>query len=369
MKKLRVLQVGKYYAPFKGGMESSLELLCRGLKDHVDLEVLVANESNKTVREEWNGVSVHRLAQQLKVSSSSICLGLWQAMRVARADIVHIHLPNPLALLTFHLGGISSRLICTYHSDIVKQRILAQIIEPLQEGALKRCEALIAGTPQLIESSPVLSRHKDRCVVIPFGLRDSCFHPADAGDVAALRLKFPGPIILGVGRLVYYKGFEVLIQAFARVRRPGTLLIVGEGPLRQKLEQLITELGLEGRVVLMGSVPETAPYFEACDVFVLSSVAKTETFGVVQLEAMARSKPVINTNLESGVTFVSIHEQTGLTVPIGNVEALGEAINRLLQDPSLRKRYGEAGYQRVITEFTAEKMVKRTLELYETTAI
>jgi rhamnosyl/mannosyltransferase len=114
----------------------------------------------------------------------------------------------------------------------------------------------------------------------------------------------------------------------------------------------------------VGNVPEIVPYYQACDLFVLPSVERSETFGMVQLEAMACGKPVVNTRIASGVPFVSLNEVTGLTVPPRDVEALAHAINDLLDDPQRRTEYGTAALARFEREFSVDVMATRTLELY-----
>jgi rhamnosyl/mannosyltransferase len=175
-------------------------------------------------------------------------------------------------------------------------------------------------------------------------------------------------LILSVGRLVYYKGFEYLIRAMQQVR--GRLIIIGDGPLNQKLSQLVAELGLGDKVVLAGEIQnaDVTPYYHAADLFALASVARSEAFGIVQIEAMAAGIPVVNTALDSGVPFVSLHNQTGLTVPPENPDALAAAINRLLDDQSLRQSLGRAASLRARQEFSLETMTSRVLALYETVA-
>jgi rhamnosyl/mannosyltransferase len=106
-------------------------------------------------------------------------------------------------------------------------------------------------------------------------------------------------------------------------------------------------------------------YYHAAELFALASVARSEAFGIVQIEAMASGLPVVNTNLDSGVPFVSLHEKTGLTVPAGEPQPLADAINRLLDDEDLRRSLGQAGVRRAKQEFSLDIMLRRTLQLYE----
>jgi len=171
-------------------------------------------------------------------------------------------------------------------------------------------------------------------------------------------------VILTTGRLIYYKGLDVLLKAMVSVR--GHLLVAGEGPLRKTLEQQAKTLGVSARVTFLGALPADAleGYYGAADVFVLPSIARSEAFGIVQIEALACAIPVVNTALESGVPFVSPHGTTGLTVPPNDPAALAAALSRILDDPSLANRFGTEGRQRAVGLFTAERMVDDTLKLY-----
>jgi glycosyltransferase involved in cell wall biosynthesis len=135
-------------------------------------------------------------------------------------------------------------------------------------------------------------------------------------------------IVLGVGRLIYYKGFEHLVRAMGDVQ--ATALIAGDGPLSGALAAEATRLGVADRVVLLGRVNEAdlKACYHACDVFALPSIERSEAFGIVQLEAMACGRPVVNTRLDSAVPHVSLDGLTGLTVPPGDPAALAAACAR-----------------------------------------
>lgn len=361
-RRLRVLQVGKFYPPYKGGMESHLEWLCRGLLPQADVQVVVASQTRRGSREVLDRIPVRRLGTLARAASTSITPGLAREIRRAEADVVHVHVPNPAAVLAVLRARPRGAVVTTYHSDIVRQRWLGRAFAPLQHLFLRRSAAIIATSPDYVASSPVLTRHRRRCRVIPHGIPLEGFGDGDGEEAADLRRRYGPRLVLAVGRLIYYKGFDVLIRAMGGVE--GRLVIVGTGPMREELAALIRTEGLEDRVVLAGEVPDVAPYYRACDVFALPAIARSEAFGIVQLEAMACGKPVINTRLDSGVPFVSRHQESGLTVAPGDAAELAGALNRLLQDPALAAAYGRAGRRRVEEEFSVEVMARRTLELY-----
>jgi rhamnosyl/mannosyltransferase len=186
-------------------------------------------------------------------------------------------------------------------------------------------------------------------------------------EAEAVRIKaqYGGPLILSVGRLIYYKGFEYAVQAMRDIQ--GQLLLIGDGPLRGALEALARRCGVADRVHFLGEIHNNAiaAYYHACDLFMLPSIARSEAFGIVQLEAMAAGKPVVNTALDSGVPFVSRHGESGLTVEPKYPKALAEAVNSLLKNPTWMRRLGEAGRQRVQVEFSKEVMAARVLDLYK----
>jgi glycosyltransferase involved in cell wall biosynthesis len=354
--------VGKFYPPNMGGMETHLQALCENLLPFADVQAVVANKKRRS-EEDWvNGVRVLRAGTLLTMSSAPVSPRMVQVIRASNADIVHLHLPNPMAVLAYLVSGHRGELVITYHSDVVRQKVLGPAFQPVLKRALDRATAIITTSPVYAESSPVLPFYAAKCRVIPFGIQpEQMLHP-DRGAVARIREKFGPRIIVSVGRLVYYKGFEYLIRAMSKVR--GKLLIAGDGPLRGALEHEARAGGVADRVIFLGRVQDVAPYYHASDLFVLPSIARSEAFGIVQLEAMACGKPVVNTRLESGVPFVSLNKVTGLTVPPCDAEALAQAINKLLGNRALREAYGAAARRRVQSEFSQDVMIHRTYELY-----
>jgi rhamnosyl/mannosyltransferase len=220
-------------------------------------------------------------------------------------------------------------------------------------------------TPRHIECSRFLSKYREKCRVVPYGIQASRFEldEADAAKADALRDGLPS--ILCVGRLVSYKGVEFLIRALESVK--ARLWIVGIGPLEESLKALVRQKGLENRIQFLGKLSdeELVRYYHACDVFVLPSVTNAEMFGVVQLEAMACRKPVISTDLPTGVPWVNQHGKTGYVVAPGNSGEMADAIKLLLSDPRRREEMGAAGRARVEQHFTSTRMAEAILRVYE----
>ncbi len=343
-------------------MESHLETLCQGLKEHVTLQVVVASGTFQRIVENANGVAVDRLSTRLTVAGTPLCGGLVKSIKQANADIVHIHLPHPGAMVAYLASGHRGPLVYTYHSDIIRQTVSFAILRPLLDTALARASAIIATSPNYVDSSPVLRRFRAQCRVVPLGIPIEPYDHGDPDEIARIRARYGERLIIAVGRHVYYKGFEYLIRAMEKV--DGRLLLIGSGPLRPHLEKASRDAGVTDRVVFLGEIPDLVPFYHAADVFVLPAIARSEAFGIVQMEAMACRKPVINTALDSGVPYVSLDGVTGLTVEPANSEALAGALRRLLGDRELRIRMGEAGRRRVEAEFTEKVMVSRTLDVY-----
>jgi glycosyltransferase involved in cell wall biosynthesis len=370
-KRLRVLQLGKFYYPYKGGIENYLHLLCNELRERVDLDVVVSNSHRASVVEDVDGVRVTRCFALANVASTSICPTMPLAISGRAYDLLHFHFPDPMGVTSYLLGRHAHphAIVVTYHGDIVKQKHLLRLYRPLMERILSRADAIICTSPDYLDGSEILAPYRGKCHVIPLGIDLARFAPTSETrrEAAAIRARFAGRrIVLGVGRLIYYKGFEYAIRAMQSV--DAELLLIGIGPLRDALAQTARECGVASRVHFLGEVgaESLAAHYVASDVYALPSIARSEAFAIVQLEAMACGVPVVNTAIpRSGVTFVSRDGESGLTVPPANAEALASALSRILTDRTLAERLGAAGRARVEREFSKEVMGNRTLALYE----
>jgi len=353
-----------------GGIPVTMDLLARGLSDRFSTSVLTARARGPGVLESRDGVPVRRCATLFTVRSLPLApaypLRCWLEAR--RADLVHAHFPFPLTDLALAVGlPRRCRLLVQLHSDIVSQRLLKLPLLPAVRRFLARADAIVVSSRRYLEHVRLLAPHRDRCRVIPLGVEPEAWGRLDEQDearVSALRERHPR-LLAAVGRLVPYKGFSVLLDALHEV--DAELWLVGEGPAERSLRARVGALGLAGRVHLPGRLPrpELKRLLHAARALVLPSVAENETFGVVQLEAMACGTPVVNTRLPTGVPWVARHGREGLTVPPGDPDALARALRQLLDDPAEARRLGAGARRRVEERFSAGLLLERYARLYE----
>jgi glycosyltransferase involved in cell wall biosynthesis len=361
---LRVLQIGKYFHPFKGGMEDHMFNLCLTLKDEVAFTILVFNHENRTSTESFYGHRLLRLARRFVLSSTPINLRYIAEIIRYKGEILHLHEPNPLGTLGCLLAGRKKRIVVTYHYDIVKQKLMLFFYRPIQRILLERAERIIVTAKNNVNNSTTLQRYAWKCVVIPLGIDQRRFQFTDqigqmAGEIKR-RYSYGRGIVLFVGRYTYYKGLDYLIEASGG--RDYSVLLIGSGEEEESLRRKS-----EGfrNIHFLTDVEDVVPYYHASDIFVLPSIEKSEAFGIVQLEAMACRTPVICTNLKSGVPEVQINGETGIIVEPKESQALGKAIDDLLDNPSLISKLGEAAYKRLCTLYTNEANGKSHLKIYE----
>ena len=363
---MRVVHLGKYYPPHRGGIESVTETLCRGLVARgIDVTVLASNETADSRTDTVDGVRVVRVGRQAEFRSQPLNLGLVKALMSLDYDLLHVHTPNPVGVLTA-LGVCGNKpVVVTHHSDIIRQRVLG-LAATFAHGLLyRKAAAVVAATPRHLEFSPILKRFRDRAQVIPFALANPIASEGTSWDHSLPDRWRNTPLALFVGRLVYYKGLAVLLRALERAKDVN-LAIVGTGPLKQSLVRMSTRLGLDSRLVFLGNLEEERLHalYRACRYLVLPSTSAAEAFGMVQLEAMSAGKPVISTRLDSGVPYVNQHERTGLIVTPGNHTELACAMERLGTDSALAARLGEGAKHRARNDFASERVLDQWLELY-----
>ncbi|EGV19329.1 glycosyltransferase [Thiocapsa marina] len=381
---MRVLHVGKFYPPFAGGMEYFLFDLIGALREGgVDVAALVHHERfgpTGARPDESDPSPVYRAPTfgRLLYVPVSPTFPFWldRAIREFRPDLLHLHLPNSSALFAMAIAR-ARRLpwVVHWHADLVASKIDRRLAlayrayRPLEQRLLNRSDAIVATSPTYLAASEPLRSWRSRCTTIPLGLDPRRLSDPDPDDLVEVTpLWGSAPLrVLAIGRLTYYKGHEVLIRAISRLPEVGCL-IVGAGEKSTSLLALIRSLGLSAQVRLLGfrSEQELRALLATCDVVCLPSLERTEAFGLVLLEAMRFSKPVVVSDIPgSGTGWLVRRAGHGLLTPPGDAQALACALSQLKSDPQQRRALGARGVAALAGEFGIDAVGRQVRSLYQ----
>ncbi|MDX1952691.1 MAG: glycosyltransferase [Verrucomicrobiota bacterium] len=365
---MKLLELGKYYPPHRGGIETLLRSFCEGFSARgAEVTCIVSNRSRKQEVANSGGILLKRLPTWGEFFSTPITPAYLKESRNWSGDLLHAHFPNPLADLSVLRAPPQLPIVLSYHSDVVRQAGWMRLYGSVLSHVLERVNQIVVASPPQLEHSKWLKPVRDRCSIIPYGidLRQFDLTAEQQAKVFHLRQNARLPVVLTVGRFVGYKGHSYLIEAIKNLE--AELWLLGSGPLEPQLKAQVARLELRDRVKFLGNLAneELSIHLHACTLFVLPSITPNEAFGIVQLEAMACGKPVISCDLKSGVPFVNLHDQTGIVVPPSSARALAEAIKYLLDRPDIAGRYAANGKARVEQEFRLEQMIERYWELFQ----
>lgn len=374
MKKIKVLEVNKAYYPHTGGIETVVKQYSEELSLYKKLKVktLVCRDGfgRTQTEKDYSGetylIRAGSLGTLFSCPLSLSFIRLFRKMS-ANADIVHIHVPFPLADLALLLSGYKGKVVVSWHSDIVRQKKLLTFYKPLMKYLLNRADYILVATEGHIIHSDFLPEYRSKCRILPYCIDTYQYFRLQRRPFLTKKCTYNDSVkVLFTGRLVYYKGVDVLLRAFTKVNRNCELFIVGTGELEEKLKAMAYKLQIADRVHFLGFLPERElkyAYID-CDIFVLPSVEKSEAFGIVQLEAMICDTPVINTDLPSGVPYVSVHGKTGLTVKPKSPAQLAKAINFLAENPEIRKKLGLNGFRKVLDEHDEDRVIRKLYDFF-----
>ena len=371
---MRVLHLGKYFPPYTGGVETVTFELAHGMtRRGVVSDVLCFNPGGPRLEERWEGYSVTRAATPLVAASTPLSPDFVRllARMAPNHDILHMHCPNPMAALALRLIRPKAKIVLHWHSDVIRQKRFNQAYRLLLGNWLAaRADAVVGATPAHVEASEYAQAFRGKSHIVPFCLDPAPFEPqnVDQNALSRLRDRFPGKkAVFALGRLISYKGFDVLLDAAKQLPDDWVVLIGGTGPLEIELRAMIDQLGLTGKAELLGRIPqeEISAHYHFCRVFCLPSVTRAEMYGMVQLEAMASGRPVVSTRIEgSGVPWVNRHGVTGLIVPPGDPGALALAFLEIDADEERYRTMSENGLLASRERFAPDIMLDGVEKMY-----
>jgi len=372
---IRVLHIAKYYPPFAGGIEHFVADLHISLCNKNVQSYVLAHQhpdiKQSTLKKNFDRTTLVPVVGNFLYSPISPLFPnyLIQYVQEIKPDIIHIHMPNVSAFwMLFFKITRKIPWVVHWHSDVVpskidKRMILAyQLYKPFEYKMLRHAKKIIATSRPYLSSSKTLSSFQDKCHVIPLGVSQFRFNSSNKKPITFWNNdKFK---ILSIGRLTYYKGYDTLIKA-AKNLHNSQVIIVGDGDKREYFENMIFRIDVTN-VNMIGFVEkdQIEQLLYSCDCLCLPSLERTEAFGLVLLEAMLFSKPVVASSLP-GPSWIVEHEKTGLLVKPGDVKALVDALKLLMNSPKTRKQMGQASYDRFFDLFEIDQISNQIHDIYQ----
>ena len=366
---MKIVHLYKDYAPTLGGIESIAERYAIQMVRHgAEVTVLTSNpKQKKTVEEVRDGVRVIRCAEWARVLSTPVCPDMPYQLARLRADVWHLHYPSPPGEVSWLTVRPKGAMVLTWHADVVRQKLALPVYARVVHAILREADAVTQTYERQADVSPFLRYYKDKCHVVPLGIELEAFERKPEHDAAGaeLRKRLGSPLVMFLGRLVGYKGLDVLLEAAPWIE--GHIVICGGGPEGPRLREKAAAMKLDKKVTFAGRIEanEIAHYMSAADVGVLPSHSNEEAFGLSMVEMMAHGLPVVCTELNTGTSYVNRHGESGLVVAPGNRMALADALNQLLRDEPLRRRLGQGANARAHRLFSTEAMMRGMRDVYE----
>lgn len=360
----RILQIGKYYPPYYfGGIETATKTLHEGMRsrgvDNDFLGFLPKTYKHDIEVDEY----IYLCKIDIDIFSTPFSLSFIKKWRSIKDiyDIVVISMPHPFTNMVLQFFPPKhAKIVLWWHCDIIKQTTLLMFYKPFLVSLIKKSCAVIAPTNIHIDQSDfakymILKKH-----IIPYSI------PSMQVMSYLYTLKDGKYVIFSCGRLIYYKGFHILIDAAEHLPANCVVHIAGVGALHEQLSEQIKIKGLTDKVFLLGHVSdeELEQELQNCFLFCLPSTHRTEMYAIVQVEAFCHGKPVISTNIpRSGVPVVNKDGVTGYTVEVNNPEALSEKIKLLINDKVLYDNFCKNTLLRG-KELTDNSTIDKYIELF-----
>ncbi len=365
---MKVLHVYRTYFPdTQGGLEETIRQICTNTRQYgVDSRVFCLSRAPHPKIIHLPEADVYRAPLTFEVASCGFSLYAIVIFRqlLGWADIVHYHFPWPFADILHFCARVKKPTVVTYHSDIVRQQGLLKLYQPLMSRFLSRVDKIVSTSPNYLQSSDTLRHYAEKVEIIPIGLNRASYPHLNPEILEQVRTEIGNNFFLFIGVLRYYKGLHVLLEAAQKSDLK--IVIAGKGPEENRLKEQASKLGL-ANVQFVGFVSDEVKValFKLCRAIVFPSFLRSEAFGVTLVEGAMFKKPLISAEIGSGMSYINLHDITGLTVPPNDPCALRLAMEKLQQDPQLARQMGLQAYQRYMTLLTGRRMGDLYAQLYQ----
>lgn len=374
----KFLQLGKYFYPFIGGIETVNKNLTELLVSKgITCDVLCSNSTNSYSEETFNNYKVFRTPCLWNYYSLSFSPAMITKLRQiwTQYDAIIVHMPDPMANLALYLARPKNKIILYWHSDIVSQKKLVKLYRPLLDWLVRRADHILGATPAHIEHSEYKEQFFSKSAILPYftKIADNGLDEQENRQLLTLKERYRDrKILLYTGRMVRYKNLDMLIKVASLLDDRYILIIAGEGERLAHLKVLAAELGLhEDKIIFLNSLSnsELRIYYSLCDLFVFPSNKKNEMFGMSMLEVISFGKPVVSCKVEgSGMDYVNINNITGIQVASDSPHDFADAVKQILNDNELYNTMSVNCLKHVEQNFASDVAVEMLTQLITTKA-
>lgn len=367
-----ILHISKYYNPYPGGIESVAQQLIESLSEYRNIVICYSTDRHNH-HDVINGVDVYRVGVQYNYRSQDFSILypvlLRRLIRRYHPDAIHLHAPNPFVYtMTRMLIPSKAKLVVHWHSDILGKGKAYEFVRRAETLLLARADKIIATSPNYIYDSVPLKPYLDKVEVVPNGIDTAALdkQPGDDEEILKIRNRWPGKkLLLFVGRHIYYKGLDKLIESESYIHSDVQIIVIGDGPMSENYRAMAAQ---RERITFLGRVSQDLrrQYLWAADIFTFPSINKAEAFGVALAEAMyCESVPVVFHIPGSGVNWVNIKDETGMEVPLKDTQAYAKAIDQLVKDDKYREQLAVNARKRMQEYFSEIQVSKGINHLYQ----
>ncbi|MBP2848013.1 glycosyltransferase family 4 protein [Dickeya oryzae] len=365
---MNVLHFYKTYHPDTfGGVEQVIYQLCeKGHKYNINASVLSLSENVCPGEQAVGNHQTWKVKTDFEVASSPFSRSAFYKFKELskQADVIHYHFPWPFMDVVDLLSNIDKPKVVSYHSDIIRQKYLLRVYQPLMNRFLGKVDRIVATSPNYVETSDILKKYQSKVDVIPIGIDRMTYPPLSDSLAEKWRARLGDRYFLFIGKLRYYKGLHFLIEASLGAKYP--IVIVGSGPEEDSLKKMVSNTN-SNNIHFLGELSEIdkMAVLRGCYCFVFPSHLRSEAFGVSLLEAAMEAKPLISCEIGTGTTYINIDKVTGLVVQPENPFMLRTAMDKLWDSPELAEAYGQAALERFSHMFTADQMAEKYSSIYQ----
>ena len=340
-----------------------------------EINVFTTAIDSKDSIEKYENMTIYRYGTNFRIYNRNISFKMLVKPIKYDVDIIHVHLDESILAALLYAKRKKVALVVTYHGDMIDtyggfiSKTHVYFYNRLVNKLLSHANIIISPSEYYIDESIFLGKYRDKIVVIPNGINVDEFDIGYSKEECRDKLGLPlnNKILLYLGVIHPHKGPDVLLKAMPKIIKEVSnteLVFVGRGTMKKELEMVSKKLGVDGRIRFAGFVEESLKplYYKAADVFCLPSTRKHESFGIVNLEAMACGVPIVASKI-GGVPDVVKDGENGLLVTPKDLDALADAIIYLLENENVRKEMGKNGRKKA-EDYSWERIAEETEKVY-----